>query len=146
MQSRKNRRGEIIMTTKKPANPYPTEPEVNKGELPDPFALPGGGRASTKDEWTTRSDEWRDMIIDFEYGGLPPAPESIKAETLCHNTIRRLPGKPCNWSYRVHCYGGEHPFSFCVRILFPVSSKPVPAIVNGDGCWWDIFRTAWSAG
>lgn len=31
-------------------NTYPTEPSINRGELPDPFALPDGGRVRTREE------------------------------------------------------------------------------------------------
>jgi len=117
---------------------YPTDPAVNKGELPDPFLLPDGGRISARAEWPERARIWRDTILDMEYGGLPPRPETVQIETLCRSTVSRLPGAPCLWSYRIHCSGGERPFSFCARILCPQGSEPVPAIVNGDGCWWTI--------
>ena len=115
---------------------YPAEPIVNKGELPDPFALPDGDRISAREEWPSRSQAWRDMIVDTEYGSLPPPPDAIEVETLCHSGVSRWPGSPRLWSYRVHCHGGAKPFSFCVKILFPSAPEPVPAIVNGDGCWW----------
>ncbi len=117
-------------------SPYPTTPLLNRGELPDPFALPGGGRAQTPAEWAGRSAAWRDLILDLEYGGLPPPPESIEVETLSHSCAWHWPGSPGLWSYRLHCRGGERPFSFCVRVLFPNKPEPVPALVCGDGCWW----------
>ncbi len=126
------------MTGENTAKAYPKEPKVQKGELPDLFALPEGGRVSTKEQWEKRSRQWRDTVIDIEYGGMPPAPESVEAETLCHNRIRRLPGAPRNWSYRIHCSGGEKPFNFCARVLFPQTEEPIPAVITGDGCWWDL--------
>jgi len=117
---------------------YPTEPIVNKGELPDPFSLPAGGRISTREEWPERSRAWRNLILEMEYGGLPPKPESVQIETLCHHSVRRLPGALCLGSYRIHCLGGAQPFSFCAKLLFPQTSEPIPAIISGDGCWWYI--------
>jgi len=138
------------MTTQNPINRYPSEPIVNKGELPDPFAMPDGARITTREEWPARSLAWRDMIVDMEYGGLPPKPNSIEIETLCHSTVRILPGTPKNWTYRVHCHGGQLPFSFCVRVLFPITPGPFPAIINGDGCWWyisdDVVRSVVDSG
>ena len=129
---------------------YPMTPIVNKGELPDPFALPDGGRVRAPEEWPARSAAWRDLIVELEYGGLPPSPDGIEIETLCHSAVGRWPGKPRLWSYRVHCRGGGQPFSFCVRILFPSTPGPFPAIVNGDGCWWylsdEIARRVLEAG
>ncbi len=124
------------MTAQNAKNSYPTEPVVNKGELPDPFVAPGGKRIASKEEWPACSQGWRDMVVEMEYGGLPPAPDGIEAETLCHSAARRLPGGPNLWSYRVHCHGGERPFSFNVRVLFPSGGGPFSAIVDGDGCWW----------
>lgn len=124
------------MPGKTPKNPYPTKPIVKRGPLPDPFALPGGGRVQTSGEWTERSAAWRDLIVKMEYGGLPPAPKEVKGETLCHSAVRRWPGAPKYWSYRIHCRGGKKPFTFCVKILFPSTEGPFPAIISGDGCWW----------
>lgn len=127
------------MPEKKSGTAYPAEPVVNKGELPDPFAEPGAAdRVSTKKEWAGLSKKWLDMISKVEYGGFPPKPGSIDAEVLCHNRIKSLPGKPRNWSYRINCHGGSRPFSFCARVIFPESPTPAPAIINGDGCWWNI--------
>ncbi len=117
---------------------YPVKPSVHKGELPDPFSLPGGGRISTRNEWSERSKAWRDMIINMEYGGLPTRPMATQIETLCHSSARRLPGEPRLWTYRIHCLGGKMPFSFCVKIIFPKTPEKLPAIINGDGCWWNI--------
>ncbi len=127
------------MTTPPSNTPYPVDPAVDQGPLPDLFALPGGVRVASRAMWQERARAWRDLVMAMAYGGLPPAPESIRVESLCHNRIRRLPGSPHNWSYRIHCTGGAHPFSFCVRIIFPEMPEPVPAIINGDGCWWSIF-------
>ncbi len=126
------------MNAKNQNTSYPTEPALKKGELPDPFTMPGEGRVSTEKQWIRRSRAWRKMIVDMEYGGMPPAPDSIRVESLCHNTAKRLSGRPNNWSYRIHCFGGERPFSFCVRMLFPKTSAPVPVIIDGDGCWWNM--------
>lgn len=118
-------------------NPYPTEPEVNKGPLPDLFLPPAASeRIAGKEEWATCAAVWRDLILDLEYGGMPPQPESIAFECHSHNVRRNWPGKPKYWGYKIHCTGGVRPFSFTVKILYPDSDKPVPAIINGDACWW----------
>ena len=117
---------------------YPTDPIVNAGQWPDPFAIPGGGSVRAREEWRACSSAWRDMIVDTEYGGLPPESAAIEVETLCHSGVQRWPDVPRLWSYRVHCRGGDQPFSFCAAILFPSTHGPFPAIVNGDGCWWHV--------
>lgn len=126
------------MTAQPQGNPYPTAPKVNRGELPDPFALPDGRRIAAKADWPACAQAWRDMIVDLEYGGLPPKPDSVAIETLAHAGVRRLRGAPHFWTYRLHCRGGAQPFAYTVKILFPNAPGPFPAIVNGDGCWWHI--------
>lgn len=119
-------------------NPYPAEPIVDRGDLPDPFMMPDGRRITTTEAWPECSQSWRDMILETEYGGLPPAPVGIDVEYLCHSQIRRWPGAPGLWSLRVHCHGGGKPFSFCVKVLFPSTAGPFPTIISGDGCWWYV--------
>lgn len=130
-----------MSTTGKRSSPdvvsnYPTAPVVNRGELPDLFALPGGGRVRSREEWSRRAAVWRDQVVELEYGGMPPAPDAVEVETLAHSGIYHWPGAPRLWTYRVHCRGGKRDLSFCVRILFPRAEGVFPAIVNGDGCWW----------
>ena len=112
---------------------------MNKGELPDPFVLPGGRQdcdtggvagLCARLEGHDRRDGIRRHAARSTDG--------VEAETLCHSSARGLPGGPNLWSYRVHCHGGERPLSFNVRILFPREGGPFPAIVDGDGCWWYV--------
>lgn len=110
---------------------------VDKGELPDLFARPGGGRISERKEWPEQAAAWREQVLDMEYGGLPPKPSAVRIETLSHSSVR-WPGDPQLLTYRVHCLGGELPFSFCVQILFPQAPGRYPAIISGDGCWWYV--------
>lgn len=118
------------------AKAYPTQPIVNKGELPDPFAVPGGARVDTRAAWPARAQTWKDTILETEYGGLPPPPQGIEVETLCHAEMWGWPDAPHLWSYRVHCLGGKRPLAFSVRVLFPRTKGPFPAVITGDGCWW----------
>ncbi len=126
------------MQTDTTAHTDPAAPAVNAGPLPDLFAKPGGGRIARREEWPERAECWRRLIVEMEYGGLPPAPVSVRCETLCHSSIKRFPGTPAHWSFRIHCEGGEQPFAFCARLVFPQSDRPVPVILCGDACWWYV--------
>lgn len=114
---------------------YPIDPIVQRGELPDLFARPEGGRIAHPSEWPARGAAWRDRLVELEYGGLPPPPDAIRVETLSRSQVRRLPDSPNLWTLRLQCAGGAQPFSFCVRLFFPHRKEPVPVIVNGDACW-----------
>ncbi|MDA3873951.1 MAG: hypothetical protein PF795_08315 [Kiritimatiellae bacterium] len=118
-------------------NNYPTEPKVNRGAWPDPFSPPGGDRIQSPHDWPACAAVWREMILDVEYGGMPPPPkEPIRVETLSHGHVHRWAGDPKLNTYRLHITDGARPFTFCVRILFPNTHEKVPAIIKGDGCWW----------
>lgn len=119
-------------------NPYPTAPAVTAGDLPDLFARADGTRVDAVEAWPACAEAWRDQIVAMEYGGLPPAPEGIEVESLCHSPIHRWPGEPRLSSYRIHCRGGVHPFTFTIQVLYPSSGGRFPAVVHGDGCWWYI--------
>ena len=59
-------------------NPYPTTAIVNKTPLPDLFQPPSfKQRITTPEQWPAVAKAWTDLIVDMEYAGLPPAPESI---------------------------------------------------------------------
>lgn len=126
------------MSAQLASTPYPVEPRVDKGELPDVFAGPDGRRITDPRHWPDRAAAWRDQVLDIMYGGMPPAPAGIEVETLCHALARRLRDKPRLMTYRINCLGGARPISMQVQIVHPNAPGPFPAIVNGDGCWWHL--------
>lgn len=111
---------------------------IKKGDLPDLFMKPENERIASKEEWTEQSLFWRNLVLETEYGGLPPQPDTIDIESLCRSAVRHWSDMPNLWSYRVFCHGGKSTFSFCVKILFPNTPGLFPAIIHGDGCWWSI--------
>ena len=97
---------------------YPTTPTVNELPVPDPLN-PSTGRVDSPEVWAGRVPALKQDIIGLMYGELPPEPDGIQVETLCHNRVRRWPDRPLNISYRIHCRGGQKPFVFCARVLAP---------------------------
>ena len=51
------------------------------GKMPDPFKL-ADGTQMTKEQWLEKRDEIRNMIVDIEYGGMPPRPEYVEFERI----------------------------------------------------------------
>ena len=124
-------------TTSCDQNPLP--PIVRKGELPDPFALLGGGRVSSRDAWPERAKAWREMIVGMAYGGMPPPPASIEVETLCHAWANAVSSDVNYWTYRIYCHRGERPFAFCAKLIFPATaSGPLPVVVNKKKRVWPL--------
>ncbi|MEK6794307.1 MAG: hypothetical protein AABZ39_06000 [Spirochaetota bacterium] len=107
---------------------------VVKGGLPDPFICADGQRVRTAAEWRKRRDELLKVILDIEYGELPPTPAIRTALLHRHNPVKRL--HDCtHQQYRINIEGGTRPFWFIVDILIPNGDGPFPAVINGDGCW-----------
>ena len=118
-------------------NPYPQQPIVNKPPLPDLFRLPSTKeRITSTDQWPQLANEWRDLIVDMEYAGLPPQPESIEFECHSVKAMNSWPTKPKYFSYKIHCFGGTRPISIGVKILFPDTDQAVPALIDGGACVW----------
>lgn len=118
-----------------PDTAYPTQPDVNAGPLPDPFAWPDGRRVTSPAQWPERGRAWAEEITNLQYGGLPPAPERIVVESRCHAVMRRWDDAAELRSYGVRCLGGEEPFVLSAQVLLPRGEGPFPVIVAGDGCW-----------
>jgi hypothetical protein len=110
-------------------------PLTGLDNLPDPLVAPDGKPAKAPEDWPGLASVWRERIVELEYGGLPPRPDSLEVESLCHSHAKTLPGAPRHIIYRITCVGGRKPISFTARIYLPEAEGPVPAIVNGDGCW-----------
>jgi hypothetical protein len=49
--------------------------------LPDPFLFSDGTRVNTPDDWQRRREEIITMLLRHQYGAMPPAPDSVRAET-----------------------------------------------------------------
>jgi dienelactone hydrolase len=106
--------------------------------LPDPFARPDGRRVATPAEWPERARAWRALVADVAYGGLPPAPERVEVEALGASRVRAFPGAPWLTGYRVTATIGAVEVAFVVRVLRPEAESPVPAVLYGDGGWWNL--------
>lgn len=116
-------------------------PEL-KGELPDLFELADGGRVRTAQDWARRREELRELILDIEYGHLPPVPAAVRGELL--HPHRWSPSESLTADYlgfRLHVEGGRRPFWFILNVLVPrtegeaEADRRFPVIINGDGCW-----------
>lgn len=101
--------------------------------LPDPFRFKSGRRVRTAAEWRRRRKEISDLIVEIEYGGLPPAPSATRCEEL-HTATVETPEGARFVSCRV-VTGPDRPFSFLLELLVPSGKGPFPVVLNGDGCW-----------
>ena len=103
-------------------------------ELPDLFTFQDGTRVHTPEDWRRRRAQLQELILDIEYGHLPPAPEALRAENLHPTCVKRL-GNAKQDTYRLVIEGGATPFWFYVTMLVPEGDGPFPVVINGDACW-----------
>lgn len=79
--------------------------------------------------WRSRRKAILDLVVDLEYGGMPPKPESLRVEQLQHALGEML-------SMRVHI---NEAFSFTLQVYKPVKrptpGTKFPVILTGDGCY-----------
>lgn len=102
-------------------------------DLPNPFRFADGTLVCSPADWQRRRKEISVLIVELEYGGLPPTPTSTIAEELHHADISAL-GDAQYITYRVQT-GPDHPFSFSMTLLIPPGDGPFPVVLTGDGCW-----------
>ena len=120
------------------ASHRPLGPVDVRAELPDLFAWPDGRRVAAPADWVVRASDWRDVLVDVGYGGLPPAPDRVEVELRSEARVHHLPGAPRLLALTVRARVGAGEAAFAVRLLLPDAPEPVPAVAYGDGCWWHL--------
>ena len=111
--------------------------DILLGELPDVLSFNDGTKVKTAEDWERRKAEFYDMVIDTEYGGMPPQPEVFKVDKVCMGFNREFD------TYRITTGTKEKQITFSMHILFPKKSKgedvleKFPVILTGDGCFRD---------
>ena len=91
------------------------------------FPLPPINPGKNVAEWEERRKKLLSELIDIEYGGLPPKPQSIRVEQL-QSDITDL-------SMKVYI---NESFNFMMKLFKPkelCEGKKYPVILTGDGCF-----------
>lgn len=109
------------------------------GKMPDPFLKPDGTRVAPT-EWPEYKKTLRDMVVDFDFGGMPPRPEVLRIELL--NPLGR--SHISHW-LRIHAGTKEKQLSFTLQLWLPrvpgVYDAPIaegekfPVLLTGDMCY-----------
>ena len=101
-------------------------PDKILAPLPDLFLRPDGTRVSSKEEWRAHRQYLLDLIVNMQYGGMPPKPEKVEVEQVMRYTGRAI------GTYRIHADG----FTFCLQVYVPNDLKAsAPVVLTGDGCY-----------
>ncbi len=103
------------------------------GKMPDPFQKADGTRM-TPSEWNEKRDEIRNMIVDMEYGGMPPRPEFVDFERINVG----YGGETTTW-YRVKAGKKDKFVTFNLEIMRNKSDEEkYPVLLTGDGCYQSL--------
>ncbi|HPO14054.1 MAG TPA: hypothetical protein PLI09_11455 [Candidatus Hydrogenedentes bacterium] len=110
-------------------------------ELPDPFVMNTGERVSGKEQWPSRRKEIADLLLGYEYGHMPPAPDNLRAESV--ETKLTLEGKATATTF-VLSMGPEPRFRMHCGLLAPATGGPkFPVIIAIDPVWQEhVIPTA----
>ena len=92
------------------------------------------GARVTAEAWPRRRSELYEAIIPHEYGGLPPAPDSVEAVLRCDSRIS--PERSVTYqTYEIRSKLGSAEIAHDLKIWVPEGDGPFPVILDGDGCW-----------
>ena len=104
-----------------------------KSGLPDPFLMADGRRVKTLEDWEEQRTYIKDMLLYYQYGYFPPAPENLKAEII--NSKRILNGKATE-TQLVLTMGPDDAITLRVDLSVPTEGDgPFPAVISGDRAW-----------
>lgn len=99
------------------------------GRLPDLFRFSDGSMLTDPADWPRRRAEIAPVILETEYGGMPPEPEVLHVEALCRQM--RL------HTYRICTGTREMTMTFCLQLYLPADMPQdagLPVVLTGDGC------------
>ena len=95
--------------------------------LPDPLALPGGGKVATEKEWSERRERMKAVLEENLTGHAPPAPGNLRTEVLKSQSV--LDGQADYQLVRL-TFGPNHSLHLDAALYRPAGAKlPLPTIV-----------------
>ena len=101
-------------------------------DLPDLFTFTNGQRLTSLAGWPARRQELMNMILQIEYGQIPPA-APVHAESLKTHPANQF-GEAQHTRFRL-VIATNPQISFELDLLIPISDQPRPVVLNGDACW-----------
>jgi hypothetical protein len=95
-------------------------------QLPNPFRFADGHLAKSAKDWPARRAEISKIVQYYEYGMMPPDPDSITYETISGENTK-------NPLIRITMKVGANTAVFNVGARIPSGDGPFPAIINCSG-------------
>lgn len=106
--------------------------------LPDPLLMNDGRRVTTREDWQTRRREIVESLLYWEYGHMPPAPETLHAEELAE--IEVLEDTAIEHRATL-VMGPEEKVRVRMGVYKPKSiEKPMPVLLAIEPVWDEDLR------
>ncbi len=96
-------------------------------DLPGPLVMNDGSLVKSVEDWNKRREEIKAMILYYEYGHMPPAPDNMKIEEVSSAIVfdglaqeKRL----------LLSMGPDHQVTCNIRTVIPKSDHPLPVLAQ----------------
>ena len=99
-------------------------------KLPSHLVKPDGTPVQSAGDWLSQRGRIRNLVLDLEYGGLPPSPEELEVELLCSSRDTFI-------TYALTAGSGKERLTFELQLFIPPHDQgcTLPVVLSGDGCW-----------
>jgi hypothetical protein len=123
-----------LLLAQPPSYDFPAyEDLAAKRGLPDPFMMVDGRRVKTQEDWQEQRKYIKDMLLYYQYGYYPPAPDNLEAEITGSKEI--LDGRATE-TRLVLSMGPDHAVTIRVDLSVPTEGTgPYPVVITGDREW-----------
>ncbi len=111
-------------------------------DRPDPLVLENGARVRTPEDWPARREEIKAMLLHYEYGHLPPAPDNLRVEHISTGTL--LDGKS-ELTRVTLVMGPEERVRMQVGVHAPTTPGKHPVLLALEPVWQQGLYSAASA-
>lgn len=104
-------------------------------EMPDPLTMFDGTKVTTTAQWRERRREMIQILEDYEYGHMPPAPDNLTAEvTTASETITTRDGQSATYQMLRLSFGPDQSLGFDLGLFLPTVTadvaSPFPVLVS----------------
>jgi len=110
------------------STPIPVKDLPAIKEMPDPLTMNDGTKVTSVEQWKLRRKEMIQILEDYEYGHMPPAPGNVKATTV--TAVRRIStsgGLSADYRMLHLTFGPGEKLGFDVGIFTPVTAAQAGA-------------------
>lgn len=96
-------------------------------DLPDPLVMMDGSPVKTVEDWNKRREEIKAMILYYEYGHMPPAPDNMEVKEISSTVVY---GGLAEEKRLLLSMGPGHQVTCNIRTVIPKSDHPLPVLAQ----------------